>query len=150
MAVDNSKIVYGGTMMLFINTGSTLNPLAFANSASLSVSMATRDAASKDSGNWPAKLPAKYDWNVSTDGLMAFDVGTGSTDVANLYTAMLTRLPLPVSFTEAVGTSPVWTAGSGTSFTGTVYITSIELSAGDNENSTYSVSTEGTGELSMS
>ena len=148
MAVDNSKIVYGGSMMLFMKTGATLTPIAFSTSAKLTVSMATRDAASKDSGNWGAKLPAKFDWNVGTDALVAYDTVSGTTDIENLYTAMLTRSAIPISFAASTGTSPTWSV-SGIAFTGSVYITSIDITAADGDNAQYSISTEGTGELAL-
>ena len=148
MAIDNSKIVYGGDLMVFITTGSTLTPVAFSSSAKLTVSMATRDAASKDAGNWGAKLPAKFDWNVSTDALMAYDVLSGTSDIQDLYTLMLERAAVPVSFSVKAGTTPNWTP-TGKAFTGSVYITSIDITAADGDNAQYSISTEGTGELEL-
>ena len=150
MASDNSKLVYGGDMMLFVGSGSTKQPLAFSQSAKLSVSMKTREVSSKDSGNWTEKANGKYDWNCSTDGLLSFSVSGNTTSMETVYSHFLAGLPINVVFASKTGTSPIWTVDSAKkNFTGQGIIAGIDMNAGDNDNATYSISIEGTGALVM-
>ena len=153
MAADNSKIVYGGDLMLFIGTGSTKTPLAFSQSAKLSVSTKTREISSKDSGNWTDKAAGKFDWNASTDGLLSFTVTgqTGSTGIDTVFEYFLAGTPLNLVFGSKTGTSPDWTINAtAKSFSGQVIVSSIDINAGDGESATYSISLEGYSALSLS
>jgi hypothetical protein len=47
MALETSKIIYGGDMMLFVAS----KPVAFSTAAKLDISLKTRDIGSKDSGH---------------------------------------------------------------------------------------------------
>ena len=145
------KIVYGGSLMLFVApTGSTVQPIAFSTSAKLAVSLKTREITSKDSGNWTEKAAGKMDWNVSSDALVNY-VSTGNTSSTDeLFTALTNRTAIPISFAVATGSSPSWTVDSTKKkFTGTAIITSLDITGGDGDNATYSVSLEGTGVLTM-
>ena len=78
-------------------------------------------------------------------------VSTSNT-YSDLYTAMLTRVPLTLVFATATGTSPDFTASAvagKTKFTGSGFITSLSMNAPDGDNASYSVSFEGTGALVM-
>ena len=147
---DNSKLVYGGDMMLFVGSGTTKQPLAFSQSAKLSVSMKTREISSKDSGNWTEKANGKYDWNASTDGLLAFAVTGNTTSMDAIYNLFLAGTAINVVFASKTGTSPIWTVDAAKkNFSGLGVISSIDNNAGDNDTATYSISIEGTGVLSM-
>lgn len=153
MAADNSQILYGGDLMLFIGTGSTKTPLAFSQNAKLSVSTKTREISSKDSGLWTDKAAGKMDWSASTDGLMSFSTSgqTGTTGIDIVYNYMISGTPLNIVFGSKTGTSPAWTVNSGVkSFTGQAIIASIEVSAGDGDSATYSIALEGYSALTLS
>lgn len=148
---NNSYLVYGGDLMLFAHTGATVQPLAFSTSAKLSVSMKTREISSKDSvGDFTEYSTGKFDWNVSSDALVNF-VSTGTTNsVDELYTFMINKELLNIAFGSKTGTSPSWTVSSSVKkFTGTAYITSIDINAGDNDNATYSITMQGSGALAL-
>jgi len=149
MAVETSKITYGGDMMLFVAT----KPVAFSSAAKLDISLKTRDIGSKDSGHWDEKAAGKMSWTASSDALMCDDLtGTGNSTYSDLFTAMETRTPLAIVFATAAGTAPDFTisAVAGKSkFTGSGFITSLSMNAPDNESATYSISFEGTGALVM-
>ena len=151
MAINGSYLQYGGDLMLFAlptTSGATLQALAFSTSAKLSISMATREISSKDSGDFIEKMPAKFSWNISTDALMNY-VSTGTTQSTDEFTGyMLSKKLLNVAFASKTGTSPSWTVdASKKKFTGTAWITSIDLNAGDGATATYSIQLEGTGPL---
>ena len=136
-------------MMLFVAT----KPVAFSTAAKLDISLKTRDIGSKDSGYWDEKAPSKMSWTASSDALMCDDLtGTGNSTIADLYTAMEARTPVALVFATKTGTSPDYTASAvagKTKFSGSGYITSLSLSAPDNDSATYSISFEGTGALVM-
>jgi predicted secreted protein len=154
MALDTSKIQYGGDLMLFTTlSGTTAQPIAFSSAAKLDVTMKTRDIGSKDSGYWDEKAAGKLSWNMSTDALMAdSNLGDITAVYSELYTSMIARLPITVAFATATGTAPAWTISAVAGkkkFSGLAYITSLSLNAPDGDNASYSISLEGTGALTM-
>lgn len=151
MAADNKKILYGGDLMIFIGTGATTEPFAFSTSAKLDISLKTLEISSKDSGYWTSIAAGKFTWNISTDGLMSYTLTSGNTNsVDELWTMMLTRTVVNVVFAAKTGTSPSWTIDSSKKkFSGTALITSLSLNANDNEMATYSITLEGSEELTM-
>ena len=151
MAVENDKIVYGGNLMLFVGSGVTKKPLAFSQNAKLGVNMKTREISSKDSsGSWTDKAAGKYDWNASTDGLLAFTLSGATSGMDEIYNLFVAGLPINMVFAQKTGTTPFFTIdATKKNFTGTALITSIEMSAPETESATYSINLEGTGSLVM-
>jgi predicted secreted protein len=151
MAAENSKIVYGGSMMLFITSGATKMPVAFSTSAKLDLTLDIREISSKDSGIWKEKAAGKWDWNASTEGLMAFSLITGTTmDIDDLFTLMIARDPVTLSFGITSGSTPSWSLDTSKKyFGGSAIITSLSLNAPDNDNATYSITLEGASELTL-
>jgi predicted secreted protein len=146
---DISKLIYGGDMMLFVSSGATVQPLAFSTSAKLDISLKTRDVGSKDSGYWDESAVGKFGWNVSSDQLYSYGA-TGSTQTfAKLYTMMIARVPINCAFAVKAGSTPNWTAGTTDKFSGQIVITALNVTAGDNANTTYTMSGIGTGILSF-
>lgn len=154
---DNSNIIYGGDMMIFIATGSsdTKIPFAYSLSSEIKVNLGTRDVSSKDSGYWEETAPAKLKWSGSANGLMSL-VYTGATDgtrsVTSLYNIMTSRSYIWLSFgIHTTGsTSPAWVLDTAkTYFTGKALITDISFTANDKENGTFSITIDGAGALTM-
>ena len=148
MATEPDKIVYGGDMMIFVEG----KPLAFSTDAKLSIKLSTREISSKDSGYWVERKGNKLDWNASSSALYTEALtATTTTSIDMLYTLMAAREPVTIVFAVASGSafaqSPDTTAYR---FTGEALITSLDLSAPDNDNATYSITLEGaTGGLTM-
>ena len=151
MAADNTKIIYGGDMMIFIgDTTGTTTPLAFSTSASLSINVDTREISSKDSGYWKDFIAGKISWEASTDGLLSYGLSGSTSSVDVLFTKLLARESVYVKFATTSGTTPAWTVNSSKKvFTGKAIITSLELTASDNESSTYTISLTGSEALSV-
>jgi len=149
---NTNFLSYGGDLMLFTHSGATVQALAFSTSAKLSISMKTREVTSKDStGDFAEKLPGKFDWNVSSDQLLNFS-STGTTNsMDEVYNYFINKKLMNISFASKTGTSPSWTVDSGKKkFTGTAYITALDINAPDNDQATYSIQMEGTGVLTLS
>lgn len=149
-------VEYGGDVMLFIkaNSGATEKPVAFSTTATLNVTMATRETTSKDSANWTEKLGGRFDWNVSSDALYALSGGTGASTGTTYFDELFVMFKagnvIPMTFAVKTGTSPNWTKTSGKKyFSGEILLTSISVNASDGDNTTYSFSAEGSGELKM-
>jgi predicted secreted protein len=148
MATEPEKIEYGGDMMLFIST----LPVAFSTAAKLEIKLATRETSSKDSGYWKEKLAGRMDWSCSSDALYT-GVLTGTattTSFDELYTLMIARTALTVVFGRATGAAGAQTVDSTKKkFTGSAFITSLSVNAPDGDNTSYSISLEGSGSLVM-
>jgi len=123
------------------DSGSTYDIIGRATSASLSVSMETRDTTTKDSAGWQENLEGLKSWSLSGDGLVTYSI-TGDYDTPeDLFTLLSNRTLVKVKF------------GSETSgeidYTGDAYLVSYEQEAGVEENVTYSFSFTGTGTLTQ-
>jgi len=150
MAAENDKIVYGGSMMLFIGTGSTLTPLAFATSAKFDLTLDIREISSKDSGIWKEKAAGKWDSKASADGLTSFGLTGNTNGIDELFTLMIAREPVNMSFAIASGSTPNWSPDlAETYLSGQMIISSLNLTANDNDTSTYSITLEGASAISM-
>lgn len=112
--------------------------IANATSGTLSVTQNLATSINKDDGGWEKSAPAARSWEVSGDSELAFDAAY---TIDDLFTAITSRTKLSLRFsTEVTGDQR---------FTGDAYITSLEVSAGTEENATYSYSFKGTGALSL-
>jgi len=121
--------------------GTTYDIIGRATSASLSVSMETRDTSSKDSAGWQENLEGLKSWSLSGDGLVTYSI-TGDYDTPDdLFTLLSNRTLVKVKFGSA-------TSGE-IDYTGDAYLVSYEQEAGVEENVTYSFGFTGTGVLTQ-
>lgn len=100
--------------------------------ASLSVSSDTVDTTTRDSNGWKEKDYSMKEWSVSTDGLLVENDACYEALEAALFNG--TILDIVVD-------------RKGTKYTGKCLITSFENDAPYDDNLSYSISIEGTGEL---
>ena len=140
-------IIKGGVLMLFIDNKSV--PLA--TSHTLTINANTTDASNKDvsGGSWAVNEVSQYTWEASTDNLYS------TNGVSTLYAKMVAGTPIDAIFgikTEAADADlPVsgsWTKPTSNCFSGQVIITSLEVTAQNGENATFSATFTGYGELS--
>ncbi|RCW38663.1 phage tail tube protein [Marinilabilia salmonicolor] len=133
--------INGTDLLLFHDDGAAQTPFAGSTSHSLSINNELRDAATKDSADWLEKIYGRSDWSISCDGLVSF---TDTYNYEQLFDMMLAKEDIDVVFAlNAAGTPDT----SNTQYTGTVKIESLELTAPDNDNSTYSVTLQGSGPI---
>ena len=140
MATNN---VINGTLCV-LKTGvdaASATPFAFSTSASISLSMDTRDISNKGSAGWKQLLEAQMSWSASVEGLYAIQDAGGSAvkNYDEMYDLLISRTPTYLTLTTAVT--------GDYSYSGEVYITSLEQSAPMEDNMTFSASFEGTGIL---
>jgi predicted secreted protein len=101
--------------------------------------MDTRDATSKDSSGTRDLLEATKSGTISVSALYAEDATYG---VDDLMTSWAARTALTVKFSTEVSGDHYWSASA--------YITSLEVSAGMEDNVSYSATFELTGAITYS
>ena len=121
--------------------GTTYDIIGRATSASLSVSMETRDVTSKDSAGWQENLEGLKSWSLSGDGLVTYSISGDYDTPDDLFTLLSNRTLVKVKFGSA-------TSGE-IDYTGDAYLVSYEQEAGVEENVTYSFGFTGTGVLTQ-
>ena len=121
-----------GTLMKVYVDGTAV---AYTTSASISTSMSTRDATTKDSSGWSEKKEGLREVSVSGDFLHAFDASYGYSD---LFALLTNRTKVTIRFSTEV---------SGDKYlSGSAYLTSLDQEAGTEETISGSFTFEGDGE----
>jgi len=121
--------------------GTSYDIIGRATSASLSVSMETRDTTNKDSAGWQENLEGLKSWSLSGDGLVTYSISGDFDTPDDLFTLLSNRTLVKVKFGSA-------TSGE-IDYTGYAYLVSYEQEAGVEENVTYSFGFTGTGVLTQ-
>lgn len=148
-----SKIIEGRDLMFFVadtKTG-TYKSIAAATNCSIEISLDTKEITTKDSasGAWQTVTPNKLSWSGSSDNLFELDATADGSSFDTLFDYMTQKKMIYVkfgtgkTFTDASG----WTLNKGM-YEGTAIITSLNLTAGADDNASYSVSFSGSGALS--
>ena len=109
-------------------------------SASLSVSMATRDTSTKDSAGWMEVLEGQKSWTLSGEGLVVYN-NTGKATPDDIYTYLSNRTAVAIEFGSET-TDETYYSVNG-------YFTEFTTDAGVEDNATFSFSFQGTGVLTQ-
>jgi len=137
------EVLNGSDLMLFIKVGATTKTIAFATSHKVSIKMKTKPKSSKDSGIWDEITAGRLSWNISADAMTAADDNAFSYD--DIKALQIARTPIDVFSTLATGSAPDWVKATTGGHTGKAYITSLDQDAKDEDNSTFSITLDGTG-----
>lgn len=146
---QNSDILKGSKLMVFIGS----DPIAFATSHSLSITMNTTEISTKDHGDFPSVIGQNITWEITTENLYS-DGGETA-----LWNAMKTMQPVTVQFAPASNYSNTtsqqglladgqanWTAGTAIA-SGKALVTSLSVNAPAGDNATLSATFTGVGAL---
>lgn len=125
--------IMNGTL-LGVYAGGTL--IAHATEGSISLSLDTRDATTKDSSGTRDLLEATKSGTISVSALYANDAAYG---VDDLMTAWSGRSTLAIKFSTEVTGDNYWSANA--------YVTSLELNGSMEDNASYSATFELTGTI---
>ena len=142
--------IFNGTDLILKvspSSGGTAVKLMHSQNVSLSMNVDTIDISTKDSSGYRDLLAGQMSYSLSADGLMDFAGVAGDTEVDELFNQMFQPVGGSgrTAVTFAFGfTSP---ATGEYSYSGSGFITSLEISGGTEDAPTYSVSIEGTGAL---
>ena len=109
-------------------------------SASLAVSMATRDTSTKDSAGWMEVLEGQKSWTLSGEGLVVYS-NSGKTTPDEIYTFVSNRTKVYVKFGS--------TSTDEYAYNGQGYFTEFSNDAGFEDNATFSFSFQGTSTLTQ-
>lgn len=147
MQRTNSNIVNGSVLMLFVND----QPIAFATSHSLSLTVNTTEVSTKDHGAYPGLVAQTISWELQTENLYS---DAGNTSILPVLKA---KLPITVKFAKAGNWSDGgildnehadWTADAANIIAqGKAICTSYTINAPANDNATISATFTGVGEL---
>lgn len=141
MAVTNIMNSTDVVIQISEDGGTSYDIIGRATSASLSVSMETRDTTNKDSAGWQENLEGLKAWSLSGDGLVTYSISGDFDTPDDLFTLLSNRTLVKVKFGSA-------TSGE-VDYTGDAYLVSYEQEAGVEENVTYSFGFTGTGVLTQ-
>ena len=141
MAASTSIMNATDVVIQFSTDGATYSTVGRCTSASLSVSMETRDTSNKDSQGWRELLEAQKSWSLSGHGLLTYNLASGD-GYSDLWGYVTGRTKIYVKF-GSTDTDEKYYSGQG-------FLTSLDQEAGMEDNVTYSFSFEGTGALTES
>jgi TP901-1 family phage major tail protein len=124
-------------------SGGTEEKLMHSQNVSISMNVDTIDISNKDSSGFRDLLGGQKSFSLSADGLMDFNSAGTDTEVDELFDQMFGRTAVTFTFGLASTTTGDYT------YSGSGFITSLEVSGGTEDAPTYSVSIEGTGALTQ-
>lgn len=133
MAFTN-EILDGVNLLLSIDG----TPIGASSSCSVELTRATRNTSNKDTGIWDSFAAGTITWSMSSENFVNFG---GANGYDELYDALVAGTPVTVSVDYQQDASNTW------QLSGEAIITGLPLSAPKGENVSFSVSLQGTGEL---
>ena len=137
-------LVNGTDLILRVGgTSANDNPIAFATSCSLEISMDEIDQTNKDSGGWKSIIGGLRSWSVSSDALYQNEAEASRTGFIELWDKIENRTKVYVELTVTGASS----ADSNKYYHGEAFVTSLSLNGGTEDQATYSVSLVGSGAL---
>lgn len=142
-----SKTVSGKDLAIFLGA----NMIGCATEVSLSMERAEEAVTCKASAGWAEVLVGEKSWGASASGIVKYYAATGTPapesvneGIEDFFTYWNDGTLLTLKFTtQSAGVAVV----GDPNWTGTVYITSVEQTAGLDGAATYSISFKGTGAL---
>ncbi len=139
-------LVNGTDLLLKVGDTTTEDPIAFATSCSLEISMEEIDQTNKDSSGWKSIIGGLRSWSVSADVLYQNEAKSSHYTFLDFWDHLggdNERTALYVELT-VTGASA---ADSNKFYHGQAYITSLSVNGGTEDQATYSVTLTGTGQL---
>lgn len=144
-----ATILKGKQFMVFVGGQAT----ALATSHSLRINTETSDTSTKDHGIWGASEVTRVTWEATTEALVTVDSGANSFD--SLYNAMVAgtavalKIGVPANYTTSGVPTTGWAAPSTGYYSGNALITSLERNDPNNEDSSFTATFTGVGELTL-
>tara|TARA_Y100001963_G_C6755034_1_gene436341 strand:+ start:252 stop:677 length:426 start_codon:yes stop_codon:yes gene_type:complete len=131
-------IVNGTLFILYVSTdsGSSYNAVGSSTSASLSLSMDTRETTNKGDAGWRTLLESTKSWTAEAEQFFIMDATLGPDELADIIT---NRTLCKIKFSTETAGDTYWH--------GDAYLTSLSVDAPLEDSSTISLSFEGTGVL---
>jgi TP901-1 family phage major tail protein len=143
--MEKATPTVGKDVMVFIDKKAT----ALATSCSLSMTASTSEAASKDDGIWENSTVTKIGWEIRVEAF----VSTAENSYDKMNAAFKARQPIEVVYGKVGNPSESgvpeggWTEPTTNYEKGSALITSLERNDPNGDNSTFSATLKGVGEL---
>ena len=137
--------ILNGTEIKVYSTGTT-NLVAFAQNCTLNVNHSPREITNKESGGYKEILEGLRDFSIDIDGAYAWTNAGGSALTNGVDDVLETNV---LNARQAVTFIFGDTSSNDISYSGSGYITSVSITGGTEDSASYSLSIEGTGELTQ-
>ena len=138
--------IFNGTDLILKvspSSGGTEAKLMHSQNVSLSMNVDTIDISTKDSSGFRDLLGGQKSFSLSADGLMDFNSAGTDTEVDELFDQMFGRTAVTFTFTLAA------TATGDYTYSGSGFLTSLEISGGTEDAPVYSCTIDGSGTLTQ-
>ena len=124
--------------------------IAMATSAQFHISAELQDASSKDSvGDWQEQEVTGLSWDAQTDSLVTLeDNGTNGELPQDLLSLIINKTKVTLTFDQTAGANNRVGQNSVIKKTGEAYVSDVQITAQNRQNSTMTVQFQGTGALS--
>ena len=124
--------------------------IAMATSCTFHVSASLEDSSSKDStGDWQEQEVVGLSWDAQTDSLITLtDNGTNGEMPQDLLGLIINKTLVTLTFDTTNGTNNRTGQNSAIKKSGRAYVTDVQITAANRQNSTLTVQFTGTGALS--
>lgn len=124
--------------------------IAMATECTFHIAAQTQDSSTKDdTGDWAMNEVVGLSWDANTTSLVTLtDNGTNGELPTELFSAMINKTLLTLTFDTTSGTNNRTAGNSVLKKTGTAYLTDLSVSAVNRQNSTISAQFTGTGAIS--
>lgn len=124
--------------------------IAMATSCTFHVSASLEDSSSKDStGDWQEQEVVGLSWDAQTDSLITLtDNGTNGELPQDLLGLIINKTLVTLTFDTTSGTNNRTAQNSAIKKSGHAYVTDVQITAANRQNSTLTVQFTGTGALS--
>ena len=121
-----------------------------ATSCTFHISAQMEDSSTKDStGDWQEQEVVGLSWDAQTDALVTLtDNGTNGELATDLMSVMINKTPVTLTFDQTAGTNNRTGQNATIKRSGSAYISDIQITAQNRQNSTFTVQFQGTGALS--
>tara|TARA_R100000655_G_scaffold62757_3_gene101240 strand:+ start:3620 stop:4066 length:447 start_codon:yes stop_codon:yes gene_type:complete len=126
--------------------------IAFAQTASITINMDTRDISNKESGGFAESLEGQRNFEVSVDGAYAWTNAAGS-DLTNGADDLVLKYMLDAGSNTREAFTLRWGNTGGatgdTYYQGSAFLTSFSATGGTEDTATYSMTFAGTGAITQ-
>jgi hypothetical protein len=124
--------------------------IAMATSCTFHISAQLEDASTKDStGDWQEQEVTGLSWDAQCDALVTLiDNGTNGEIVTDIMSLMINKTLVTLSFDQTSGTNNRTGQNAAIKRTGSAFISDVQVTAANRQNSSFTVQFQGTGALS--
>lgn len=131
--------------MVYVKSGANLLCVGYSTSCSLSISHDTRPTTNSTSGGWQTRMAGDRDWEVSVDAFVSMQVNSNNPTNLNFYSMYTAYIENRMTFVLKFGN----TTTNDYYYEGNALLTSMEISASNEESTTYTMSFVAAGPLTQ-